>query len=36
MSFCRHEDVAEDVSAYFDLYKKYQDDYGIAEFWREK
>ena len=27
----RHEDVAEDVSAYFDLYKKYQDDYGIAE-----
>ena len=29
--FLRHEDVAEDVSAYFDLYKKYQDDYGIAE-----
>ena len=27
--FLRHEDVAED--AYFDLYKKYQDDYGIAE-----
>ena len=30
-AFLRHEDVAEDVSAYFDLYKKYQDDYGIAE-----
>ena len=29
--FLRHEDVAEDVSAYFDLYKKYQNDYGIAE-----
>ena len=29
--FLRHEDVAEDVSAYFDQYKKYQDDYGIAE-----
>mgnify|MGYP000770086521 FL=1 len=29
--FLRHEDVAEDVSAYFDLYKKYQDDYGIVE-----
>ena len=29
--FLRHEDVAEDVSDYFDLYKKYQDDYGIAE-----
>ena len=29
--FLRHEDVAEDVSAYFDLYKKYQDYYGIAE-----
>ena len=27
--FLRHEDVAEDVSAYFD--QKYQDDYGIAE-----
>ena len=29
--FLHHEDVAEDVSAYFDLYKKYQDDYGIAD-----
>lgn len=29
--FLRHEDVAEDVAAYFDLYKKYQDDYGIPE-----
>ena len=29
--FLRHEDVAEDVSGYFDLYKKYQEDYGIAE-----
>lgn len=29
--FLRHEDVAEDVAAYFDLYRKYQDDYGITE-----
>ena len=29
--FVRHEDVAEDVAAYFDLYKKYEDDYGIAD-----
>ena len=29
--FLRHEDVAEDVAAYFDLYWKYQDDYGITE-----
>ncbi len=29
--FLRHEDVAEDVAAYLDLYKKYQDDYGIAD-----
>lgn len=29
--FLHHEDVAEDVAAYFDLYRKYQDDYGIAE-----
>lgn len=34
--FLRHEDVAEDVSAYFDLYKKYQDDYGIAEILKGK
>lgn len=29
--FIRHEDVAEDAAAYFDLYRKYQDDYGIGE-----
>ncbi len=29
--FLRHEDVAEDVAAYIDLYKKYQDDYGIPD-----
>lgn len=29
--FLRHEDVAEDVAAYIDLYRKYQDDYGIEE-----
>ena len=29
--FLRHTEVAEDVAAYFDLYQKYQDDYGISE-----
>ena len=29
--FLHHEDVAEDVAAYFDLYHKYQEDYGITE-----
>lgn len=29
--FLHHQDVAEDVSAYLDLYRKYQDDYGIQE-----
>lgn len=29
--YLQHEDVARDVSAYLDLYKKYQDDYGIEE-----
>lgn len=29
--FLHHTDVAEDAAAYFDLYKKYQDDYGIKE-----
>lgn len=29
--FIRHGDVAEDAAAYFDLYRKYQDDYGIGE-----
>lgn len=29
--FLRHTDVAEDVAAYVELYKKYQDDYGIPE-----
>lgn len=27
--FLHHKDVAEDVAAYFDLYQKYKDDYGI-------
>ncbi|MCI8490466.1 MAG: AAA family ATPase [Lachnospiraceae bacterium] len=27
--FLHHQDVAEDVAAYIDLYRKYQDDYGI-------
>lgn len=29
--FVHHKDVAEDAAAYFDLYRKYQDDYGIKE-----
>ena len=29
--YLRHADVAEDVAAYLDLYRKYQDDYGIEE-----
>lgn len=29
--FVHHAQVAEDVAAYFDLYRKYQDDYGIPE-----
>ena len=29
--FVHHADVAEDVTAYFDLYRKYEDDYGIAD-----
>ena len=29
--FLRHEDVAEDVAAYLELYRKYQDDYGIEQ-----
>lgn len=29
--FLHHTEVAEDAAAYFDLYQKYQDDYGIAE-----
>lgn len=29
--FLHHADVAEDVAAYFDLYRKYQDDYGVPE-----
>lgn len=27
--FLHHKDVAEDAAAYFDLYRKYKDDYGI-------
>ena len=29
--FIHHEDVAEDAAAYFELYRKYRDDYGIAD-----
>lgn len=29
--YLHHKDVAEDVAAYVDLYRKYQDDYGIDE-----
>lgn len=29
--FLQHEEIAKDVSAYLDLYRKYQDDYGIPE-----
>ena len=27
--FLQHEEIARDVAAYFDLYKKYRDDYGV-------
>ena len=29
--FLHHMDTAQDVAAYFDLYNKYQDDYGISQ-----
>ena len=29
--FIQHKEIAKDVAAYFDLYKKYQDDYGIKD-----
>lgn len=29
--FLHHDEVAEDAAAYFDLYRKYQDDYGIPQ-----
>lgn len=31
LEYLHHEEVAEDVAAYLDLYRKYQDDYGISE-----
>jgi len=34
--FIQNDDVAYDVSAYFDLYKKYQDDYGISDILKGK
>ena len=30
--YLHHEDIAEDVFAYYLVYKKYQDDYGIDDF----
>lgn len=32
--FLHHEEVAEDAAAYFDLYRKYRDDYGIPDILR--
>lgn len=29
--YLHHKDIAEDVAAYLDLYRKYQDDYGIED-----
>ncbi len=29
--YLHHEDVAEDAASYFELYRKYQDDYGIHD-----
>lgn len=29
--FLRHEEIAQDAAAYFDLYQKYEDDYGIPQ-----
>ncbi len=29
--FLQHREIAKDVAAYLDLYKKYQDDYGISD-----
>ncbi len=29
--FLQHKEIAKDVSAYIDLYKKYEDDYGITD-----
>lgn len=29
--YLHHEDIAEDVFAYYLVYKKYQDDYGIDD-----
>lgn len=34
--FLHHPEVAEDAAAYFDLYRKYQDDYGIPEILKGK
>ncbi len=34
--YLHHREVAEDVAAYLDLYRKYQDDYGIGEILRGK
>lgn len=31
LEFLQHEDVAQDVAAYLDLYEKYKDQYGIKE-----
>lgn len=34
--YLHHRDVAEDVAAYVDLYRKYEDDYGIEDILKGK
>lgn len=29
--YLQHREIAEDFAAYYDLYRKYQDDYGVAD-----
>lgn len=34
--YLRHSDIAQDVAAYIELYRKYQDDYGIEKILQRK
>ena len=34
--YLRHPDIAQDVAAYIELYRKYQDDYGIEKILQRK